>query len=189
MIAELLNITEDAVNFIGSCAGICYNSGTTREANIRRAKHCKDSGHLATLRFAYATFRITDISRACSHQLVRHKHLDYLQRSQRYIKELTPNYIYPPDLDKPGEAFFEQAYAKAQDDYLRLIALGYKKEDARMILPNAVTTELIVTGNFQAWQDFIRLRTDKAAQWEIRQVALAVKQELINKAPEIFNDE
>jgi thymidylate synthase (FAD) len=69
--------------------------------------------------------------------------------------------------------------------YERLIKEGVKKEDARFVLPEATTTELVVTGNFQAWIDFIKLRADKHAQWEIREVARTINnilaQELDNQ--------
>ena len=61
-----------------------------------------------------------------------------------------------------------------------------KKEDARMVLPNAATTELVATGNLQSWLDFIALRTDKAAQWEIRQVALEIERQLQIECPNVF---
>ncbi len=167
---ELLQITPDAANFIGSCSAICYNSVDSRESNIKRAVACKEKGHLATLRFAHATFHISGISRICSHQMVRSKHLDFLQRSQRYCRETEADFIIPtsnPDLEYRYEAHYEECLR----EYNYLISQGVKKEDARFVLPEATYTELVVTGNFQAWLDFIKLRADTHAQWEIRQVA------------------
>lgn len=171
MLVKLLQITPDAVNFIGQCAGICYNSSTDYEANIRRAISCTDKGHLATLRFAHATFHVSGISRVCSHQFIRSKHLDFLQRSQRYCKEIEADFIIPPNLTEKQQTVYDSVYEYALDRYNYLLSLGVKKEDARFVLPEATTTELIVTGNFQAWLDFIKLRGDTHAQWEIRQVA------------------
>lgn len=168
MQVKLLQITPDAANFIGDCAGICYNSPRDRDANLRRSASCKDKGHLATLRFAYATFHISGISRICSHQFVRSKHLDFLQRSQRYCKEEEADFIYPTN--GKGEVY-EEVYTFTLDAYRELLARGVKKEDARFVLPEATQTELIVIGNFQAWLDFIKLRADTHAQWEIRKVA------------------
>lgn len=168
MKVELLQVTPDAVNFIGDCAGICYNSKRDIDSNTRRAAGCLDKGHLATLRFAHATFHVSGISRVCSHQFVRSKHLDFLQRSQRYCKEDKTDLVYPSNGN--GE-IYEEVYSFALDAYRELLARGVKKEDARFVLPEATTTEFIVTGNFQAWLDFIKLRADTYAQWEIRQVA------------------
>lgn len=154
MNVELLQITPNALEFIGRCAGICYNSNLGNEACIKRAVSCKDKGHLATLRFAYATFYISGISRACSHQFVRSKHLDFLQRSQRYCKETDTDFIFPKlNYTNYAEDYLkdslERHYKKSLDLYAGLLSLGVKKEDARFVLPEATTTELIVTGNFQ----------------------------------------
>jgi thymidylate synthase (FAD) len=170
MQVTLLRITDDAANFIGECSAICYDSSTNRDANIKRAIACTQKGHLATLRFAHATFHISGISRICSHQFVRSKHLDFLQRSQRYCKELHTEFIEPP-MSVSDTNLIRATYEFAYDTYEMLLAKGVKKEDARFVLPEATTTELVVTGNFQAWLDFIKLRADKHAQWEVRNVA------------------
>jgi len=173
---ELLQVTPDAVNFIGDCAGICYNSKRDTDSNTRRAAGCLDKGHLATLRFAHATFHVSGISRVCSHQFVRSKHLDFLQRSQRYCKEEDPEFIYPDYAygdykDQYIKDIFTKHTEASTKLYNQLLRLGMRKEDARFVLPEATTTEFIVTGNFQAWLDFIQLRADTHAQWEIRTVA------------------
>jgi len=173
MDVTLKHITPNAVEFIGQLAGICYGSKNEPAANIRRAIHCKDSGHLATLRFATATFHISGISRVCSHQFVRSKHLDFLQRSQRYCKELSSDVVVPTLTEEQEETYYS-AIAYAQTAYESLLNLGMKKEDARFVLPEATCTELIVTGNFQSWLDFIKLRADKHAQEEIRTVAKTI---------------
>lgn len=90
--------TADPEYRIGLSASECYDSKTEREACLKRAAHCVSSSHLATLRFAYATVRVSDISRVCSHQLVRVAHAGILQRSQRYVKETHVKYIDPPSL-------------------------------------------------------------------------------------------
>ena len=172
MNVELKFITPNALQQIGEYAGICYNSSLDETACIKRAVSCKDKGHLATLRFAHATFHVSGISRACSHQFVRSKHLDFLQRSQRYCSEKETIFVLPESFKDDPEVLYQ--LAKQQYLYNNLIASGVKKEDARFVLPEATTTELIVTGNFQAWLDFIKLRADKHAQWEIREVAKTI---------------
>ena len=181
---ELLDITENALEKIGRYAGICYNSSQEPKACVRRAVACKDKGHLATLRFATATFHVSGISRICSHQFVRSKHLDFLQRSQRYCEEDIPQHVYPgTKMDTRISSAYQSAYAVYQE----LIAAGVKKEDARFVLPEGTCTELVVTGNFQAWLDFIKLRADVHAQWEIRAVAKAINNELAKHADGLFN--
>jgi len=79
------------------------------------------------------------------------------------------------------------AYQTAYAVYEELLAAGVKKEDARFVLPEGSQTELVVTGNFQAWLDFIKLRADIHAQWEIRKVAKEINNQLSKEAPGLFN--
>ena len=172
-------LTPNAVEQIGRYAGICYNSSPAPEACCKRAISCKDKGHLATLRFASATFRVSGISRTCSHQFVRSKHLDFLQRSQRYCSEshadfVIPNLEYVDDNQEACTELIKTHYQTCLSLYSKLITMGVRKEDARFVLPEATETDLIVTGNLQAWLDFIKLRGDKHAQWEIREVAKTI---------------
>jgi len=182
---ELLNITPDAEQFISQCSAICYDADTNDEAkNDRRIKHLMSVKHLATLRFAHATFRVSGISRACSHQFVRSKHLDFLQRSQRYCSEKEAEYVTPDAL--LNSTGYREAMNNAWKHYGDLLQSGVRKEDARMVLPNATTTELVVTGNLHAWKDFIALRTTPAAQSEIRYVAKDIQNILRLECPNIF---
>lgn len=186
MLVKLEFITPDAENFIGKMAGICYDAVDEPERNVKRATKCASDGHLATLRFAYAVFNVSGISRVCSHQFVRSKHLDFLQRSQRYCKETSAGLIQP-DFTQEQEDIYMGAILTAKMAYENLIALGVKKEDARFVLPEATTTELNVVGNLQAWKDFIKLRADKHAQWEIREVAKQINNELHKHCPNLFH--
>ena len=179
---ELLHLTPNAEEFIGRCASICYDSSVDSGACVKRAAACVNKGHLATLRFAHATFKVTGISRACSHQFVRSKHLDFLQRSQRYCSEEDVNFILP----ESNKDIYDELYSQCLETYIALLDKGVKKEDARFVLPEATCTELIVTGNLQAWLDFIRLRSIPAAQWEIREVAIGINNILAKECPNIF---
>lgn len=192
MKVTLLDYTQDAEYKIGAYAAECYDSDTSREACIRRAKSCKDHGHLATLSFAYATFRIEGISRVCSHQVVRHAHLRYLQRSQRYTSAAETVFVDPAAVDSlecDDLAEWAQIQQKAITLYDRLVSeKKLKKEDARFILPQSCDTSITITGNFQAWLDFLKLRTAKHAQQEIRDVATQIGNLMSVIAPNIFAD-
>jgi thymidylate synthase (FAD) len=187
MKVTLIQNTPNPEEHIGLLAGICY--GKTGEQSpeqcIKRAYHCVTKGHLSTLRFAHATFLIEDISRICSHQFVRSKHLDFLQRSQRYCNEEETNVVIPESISKYDVQDFVY---NAQILYENLIKKGVKKEDARFILPQGTTTELLAVGNFQAWYDFIKLRSGKEVQWEIRAVAHEINRQLHSIAPNIFKE-
>lgn len=188
MKVTLVDHTENPEEKIASFASICYDSSTTPEANAKRIKKLMDVKHLATLRFASATFLIQGISRACSHQLVRHPHLSYLQRSQRYCKDDQQEMVLPESVK--GDALVEWINAReaCEKAYKTALTVGVPKGDARFILPQAVTTEIYVTGNLQAWTDFLKNRLDKAAQWEIRAVAERIHEELVGIAPNVFGD-
>lgn len=184
--------TLDGLRHIGEMAAICYDSDTSDAACVRRALKCKDSGHLATLRFAYATFNVSGISRVCSHQIVRMAHAGILQRSQRYVKETKVEFIDPPLLAECPE-WFRHAWAKVQADaealYLHAVDDKLlKKEDARYILPQGCTTEMNLCLNFQGWRDFLRNRNDKHAQWEVRAVAAEIDRQLGEIAPGLFGE-
>ena len=184
----LKHITPNALELIGEYAGICYGSEVIdADRNKKRAISCATKGHLSTLRHAIATFHVKGISRACSHQFVRSVHLSFLQRSQRYCSEKETEFVYPPNLDEYSKTKLNFAYYSALSDYNTLISQGVKKEDARYVLPEATETELIVTGNLQAWLDFIRLRADKHAQYEIRQVAREINNQLSQHCDGLFN--
>jgi thymidylate synthase (FAD) len=177
------------VEHIGRMASICYDSNQDPDACIRRASKCKDSGHLATMRFAFATFNVSGISRICSHQIVRMAHAGILQRSQRYVKETGIQFIRPPSLAALPQHVQDDWHAlevRSSNVYELALKHGMKKEDARFALLAGSETELNLCLNFQAWQDFLHNRTGKHAQWEVRAVALEIERQLHGIAPELF---
>lgn len=186
MKVELVDITPNAEEKIGGYAGECYNAKKDKESCIRRAKKCMDDGHLSTLRFAIACFHITGISRVCSHQLVRSKHLDFLQQSQRYVNQKDAEFSVP-EANITKQLQIKSHYSDCLNLYNELISGGMKKEDARFVLPEATHTSLYVVGNLQAWKDFIKLRADKHAQLEIREVAKEINNLLNKECPNLFH--
>ena len=141
-----------------------------------------------------ATFLLDGISRAASHQLVRHRLASFSQESQRYVDlgkiaqsgvEMT---VIPPAIAQNPEARarFEQAMRDLEQAYGELRALGIRKEDSRFLLPNAAITRIVVTMDFGAWRHFCWLRCDKAAQWEIRAMGQEVLKMLYAIAPDVF---
>jgi thymidylate synthase (FAD) len=190
MQVTLLDYTSDPVNTIGKMAAECYDAKTDRVSNVKRAAHCKSKGHLSTLRFAYATFNISGISRICSHQFVRVAFAGILQESQRYVAKSRIEYVLPPSLQNlPEELKLEwEGHLRASSNiYKRSLEAGMKKEDARYILPQSCTTQLNVCMNFQAWRDLLGNRTKPAAQWEVRNLAIDIQNKLHEIAPEIFD--
>lgn len=166
---------------------VCYRSGPKgQRAAFLRAR--LQEGHESIIEHAAATFEISGISRACSHQLVRHRLASYSQESQRYVDMSAPAFVLPPDLAanpaarEVWETFAEQVKAT----YQALRALGLKKEDARFVLPNATATRIVVTMNFRELRHFFRLRITPEAQWEIREMAKRMLALLVPHAPTVF---
>lgn len=155
---------------VGRIAGTSY--GRT-DPKVSRAVNCWRAGHLSVFEHVSATFAIEGISRACSHQLVRHRLASFCQRSQRYTRlEGGDWYVIPPSIAGSDS---EQAYrgymAYARTRYESLIADGLKPEDARFVLPEACKTDIAVTMNARELMSFCALRLDAHAQWEIRELA------------------
>lgn len=196
-IATLKAYTPNPEFVIESAARECWDSDMPEDGLIRSQQQLTNpfligvikSGHESVLEHASATFRITNVSRALTHQLVRHRLCSFSQKSQRYVKEDQFEFVTPPSiaaLDMTDD--FAGDMAMIQQMYDRWIARGVKKEDARFVLPNACTTNIWVTANFRQWRNVLKLRTDKHAQWEIRLLAKNIAPQLFDIAPNVFAD-
>lgn len=129
-----------------------------------------------------ATFLVDGVSRACSHQFVRHRLGSFSQESQRYVDLVKGGWrpVIPPAILDSEEAAqtVKQTWEQIEQAYIKLRLLGIRKEDARFLLPNATETRFVVTMSMAGWKHFLSLRDDKAAQWEIRAVAATIRQVL-----------
>ncbi len=155
------------------------------------------SGHTSALEHASFTFAVDGISRACSHQLVRHRVASYSQQSQRYVRFGSDGgFIIPPNIAASAEAreVFEQARETARRSYERLVELGKAEgrknesvyEDARFVLPNAAETKIVVTMNARELRHFFSLRCCRRAQWEINRLAWTMRSLVSAEAPLLF---
>ncbi len=134
------------------------------------------------------TFSVEKISRACSHQLVRHRVASFSQQSQRYItvKRLTERVVTPPTMD--GSETFHGLVDGASEAYQTLVDAGVPKEDARFVLPNATETSLLMTMTGSALFHFYGLRCCNRAQWEIRGLADSMLAQCREAEPEVFEN-
>jgi len=134
------------------------------------------------------TFAIEGISRACSHQLVRHRLASYSQQSQRYIevKRLRDHVIVPRTVAEKASEPFESLITAASEAYHNLIDAEVPREDARFVLPNATETNLLLTMDGQALKHFFGLRCCNRAQWEIRALADTMLLQVRSIEPEPF---
>lgn len=192
MKVELLFITQDAEKLIETAGRTSYLSFDKQEKGTEKifTRMLIKNGHLSVLEHAYATFRISDVSRAFTHQLVRHRLCSYTQQSQRYVDESNFVYIEPDSIkDNPNaHSLFIKFMGDAKKVYLELQRLGIKNEDARFVLPNAVESQIVITANLREWRHIIELRSSLDAQWEIRRVAIEILKILKKHAPTVFED-
>jgi thymidylate synthase (FAD) len=192
MKVELLFITPNAEKLIETAGRTSYLSlnkqGKDTEKDFIRM--LIKNGHFSVLEHAYATFRISGVSRSFTHQLVRHRLCSYTQQSQRYVDESMFNYIEPDSIKNNSKAhsLFIKFIEEAKRVYLKLQKLGIKNEDARFVLPNAVESQIVVTANLREWRHIIKLRGSPDAQWEIRNVAIEMLKILKKHAPTVFED-
>jgi len=157
---------------------------------IRLIREAKKSKHWGVLEHAYYTVSVSGISRACTHQLVRHRLFSYLQSSSRMIdfsKFTSKDFIVPPSIDKAGSRKgFSDFVDSAVQAYAGLKEKGVRKEDARFVLPEATSQHIVITGNARNWLHFFYMRMSRSAQWEIRELANAIHEKLMEISPEIF---
>ena len=183
MKVSLIEYTPNPVEAIEKAASTCYDSLPSTTGRIM--KHCYKSGHHSVLEFADFTFRIEGVSRALSHQLVRHRIASYAQRSQRYCSEDGFSTVLPPTIAKLDEALneYEKIIKQIEDSYTKLQELGIPNEDARMVLPNACYTTICVKMNLRTFMHFCNERLCSCAQWEIRNMCKEMKKAVIEVEP------
>ena len=220
MKVELISHTPEPEKLAATAAKLCYSSsdigslrdGLTEEKVSSFVEMIASIGHESVLEHVTFTFGIEGISRACSHQLVRHRIASYSQKSQRYVNENSFEFITPPEIEAIPEANAEfnriideitAGYDKIADlltdkHKADLMAQGLDEkqaaskarklanEDARFLLPNACETKIIVTMNVRSLFNFFRHRCCNRAQWEIRAVANEMLRLCLETAPHIF---
>lgn len=199
MDVRLLSHTPNPERAVAAAARLCY-------APVGAAELMEDmtdgavrkvlgvilkSGHLSALEHASYTFAIDGVSRALTHQLVRHRLASYNQQSQRYVSYAEePVFIVPPAVSADPVVLerYNVATAAAFKAYRALIDAGVAAEDARYLLPNAMETKIVVTMNIRELLHFFELRCCNRAQWEIRALALTMLELAEPTAPYVFLD-
>ena len=194
---KLLYHTKNPARDVATAARLCYSpvgaadlmENMSEEQAERVLATILKSGHNSTLEHASYTFAIEGISRACSHQLVRHRMASFNQQSQRYVKAGEDLPIIKPDTVKQNaNDAFDEAIKACEDAYQKMVDAGVPAEDARYILPNAAETKIVVTMNIRELLHFFSLRCCNRAQWEIRDLAWQMLELVKPTAPYIFMD-
>ena len=156
------------------------------------------TGNNDLLRHGSFTFDLEGVSRAASHQIVRHRIASFSQQSQRYVK-ITRSYGYlkPPgiaeDLKLPVEIHGQKLDLNFSDvmDLTRqaeegLVSRGVKAEDSRYLRPNAATTNIVMSMSPRQLIHFFNLRCAPDAQWEIRDLAWSMYSAVSLASPQVF---
>ncbi len=208
----LLNHTKDPEGLIAHAAKLCYSPSSVEQLKdkIEKSDNRKfiekllKLGHLSPLEHVSFNFGVEGISRACSHQLVRHRIASYSQQSQRYVGEHSEknkdseeqifDFVLPPSIEAAGKSeWFVEKMREIQKWYDELVeALGDSgekaNEDARFILPNAAETKIIITMNARELLHFFSVRCCNRAQWEIRDLATEMLRLARDILPGIFSE-
>jgi thymidylate synthase (FAD) len=203
----LLEHTPNPEAVVAMAAKLCYSPSDIESLKEKTAakdqkqfvEKLMEIGHMSPIEHASFTFAVEGISRACSHQLVRHRLASYSQQSQRYVSEEAGfDFIIPPSIKKDGELarYFRDFMNKAQEAYSHIVSRlnekGLKGEeanqDARFILTNACETKIIITMNARELLHFFKQRCCNRAQWEIRSMAINMLRLVSRTAPAIFRN-
>ena len=197
---------EALVEFAGRACYETFDKPNPRTAtNAAYLRHIKEVGHMALLEHPTATLYIRGISRAATHELIRHRHFSFSQLSQRFVHDDDSEVIVPKLIaqDEELHGLFMRAVDETRVAYTELLtalearlahepnALLRRKQArqaARAILPHATESRIVVTGNFRSWRHFIGMRATEHADIEIRQLTVACLRLLKAKAPVVFGD-
>ncbi|MCK4905203.1 FAD-dependent thymidylate synthase [bacterium] len=204
---KLLDVTQDAVSIIYAACRQCYSAKFVvdilkeQKGNLEKqivfVKKVVESGHESPLEHVKFTFAIEGVSRALTHQLVRHRMASYSQQSQRYVIEKDFNYIIPASIerDETLKSEFIGVMGEIQQSYHRILRkleengiVGEKaNQDVRFILPQAVETKIVVTMNCRELLHFFKQRCCVRAQWEIRNLANKMLEMCRSHLPAVFS--
>ena len=199
MNVELLQYPENPERAVATAARLCYAPVGAKELMETMPPErvqsvlstIMKSGHFSTLEHVSYTFAVDGVSRALTHQLVRHRLASFNQQSQRYVKltkgveTVTPHTV---EENKEAQAVFDEAIEAVIEGYQKLLDMGIPAEDARYLLPNAAETKIVITMNIRELLHFFSLRCCNRAQWEIRELAHKMLELVKPTAPYIFMD-
>ena len=195
MIVKLLAYTQNADAICAAAGNSCYSERPSYEIveDINSEKvlsRIVGMGHHSVIEHAVFTFSVEGVSRALTHQLVRHRVASYSQQSQRYVSMKEPSFVMPHTVQDDPDALkvFEDTMAEIWAAYGKLDSMGIPAEDARYLLPNGCTTNITITMNARELLHFFSLRCCNRAQWEIREMADRMLELCREVSPVIFRD-
>lgn len=190
MRVELINKSENILETMYIAAKTCYSAESPMDIKVndepfKLIKKVLDSGHSSIAEHILFTFAIEGISRACSHQLVRHRLCVFSQQSQRYVNMKNAEFVVPFGLKKEENDKIGALINLTMKTYNELIASGVKQEDARAILPNCCTTNLVMSCNLRELMHICNLRLCSRSQKEIRELVTLMVKEVLRVVPQM----
>ncbi|MDR1261874.1 MAG: FAD-dependent thymidylate synthase [Oscillospiraceae bacterium] len=194
----LTDVNEaEIVRRIERAARVCYKSEDmiTDDSAPDFVRRIIKSGHESVIEHESVSVLVV-CDRGVSHEWVRHRIASYSQESTRYCNYGKDKFggeiafIKPRFWNEDGEQYriWLDAMRKAEDAYLALLRLGASPQQARGVLPNSLKTELVVTMNLREWRHFFRLRVDKSAHPQMRELAKPMLAEFKRLLPCVFGD-
>ncbi len=193
------------IDLLGEQAGrLCYLSWDRPNPKTATNKgylaNIIAQSHFSVLEHSSATFYIDGITRNCTHELIRHRHLSFSEVSQRYVDVGEfPLVVHPGLADTlwgEEKVLADNLTANSKWLYRRLVdkltSIGKTRKEARQaarhVLPSGIETKILVTGNMRAWREVLAKRLSPAADAEIREVAQKILAHLRDIAPNTFQD-
>ena len=197
MRVDLINHTQNPERTVAAAARLCYSDAYAKdlmeglsEDRVRSlVRKLVGMGHLSPFEHASFTFALEGVSRAMTHQLVRHRIASYSQKSQRYVSEETFDYVIPPNIlnDDKASKIYRETVDQIRTAYKELSEI-VPREDARYLLPNACESKMVCTFNTRSLMNIFRQRCCNRAQWEIRELADRMLIEVRRAAPLLFEN-
>ena len=193
-IVGLIGAPEKPLKTIYLACRTCYSAeypckiwekDTSEENMLKLIGKVLESGHHSTIEHCQYTFTISGVSRACTHQLVRHRHMSFSQKSQRYVIEKGQfEYITPATIEKAGlKGDYDNMMEQLANFYEKMIQKGIPAEDARFTLPNAATSSLVTSLNLREMIHLANLRLCSNSQHEIRKLVKKMRELVVEKEP------
>jgi len=190
---EILSLPENLLEMLEKAGRTCYKSEDkiTKESAPKFVKMLRDRGHHAMIEFGDIIIKFVT-NRGVTHEIVRHRLSSFAQESTRYVKyDGEMEFIKPVwagDSLVPQMALWKDSMIRAEENYISLLKLGWRPEQAREVLPNSLKTEIVWKANIREWRHILTLRCSKAAHPQMRSLMLPVLSELKEKLPVVFDD-
>ena len=198
------DIFPTQANVMEFAGRLCYDAFLRKREETREIRdylgNIMDQVHLSVLEHSSFTFLLSNVSRAATHEIVRHRHLSFSQESQRFVHGRKRDVVLPEKMAQEGVDFLEaeaevltEAFARNEKMYRDLKEQGFTHKEAaeaaRSLLPNAAATNIVVTGNARSWKEFIEKRIAPGADAELQAISREILEHLENVLPEVFDEE